>query len=81
MAAADLAAPTTDENLLLLDEALRRLSEQDPETAEVVKMRYFVGLTTTETAQALDISVAAVKRQWAYARAWLLRHLQAQRAG
>lgn len=74
--AVDLAAPTTDENLLLLDEALQRLTEHDPQTAEIVKLRYFVGLTTSETADALGISVAGVKRQWAYARAWLFRQLQ-----
>lgn len=74
--AIDLAAPTTDQNLLLLDEALQRLTEHDSQTSEIVKLRYFVGLTTSETAEALGISVASVKRQWAYARAWLFRHLQ-----
>lgn len=74
--AADLAAPTTDENLLLLDEALKRLAEHDFQTAEIVKLRYFVGLTTAETAEALGLSAATVKRQWAYARAWLFRQVQ-----
>ncbi|MCP5527243.1 MAG: sigma-70 family RNA polymerase sigma factor [Verrucomicrobiales bacterium] len=74
--AVDLAPPTTDENLLLLDEALKRLTEHDAQTAEIVKLRYFVGLTTSESADALGISVASVKRQWAYARAWLFRQLR-----
>ena len=76
LGAIDLAAPTTDQNLLRLDEALKRLTEHDPQTAEIVKLRYFVGLTTSETAAALGISVARVKRQWAYARARLFRQLQ-----
>jgi RNA polymerase sigma factor (TIGR02999 family) len=77
----DIAAPTTDENLLRVDEALKRLAEQDPQSAEIVKLRFFVGLTTTETAQALGISSATVKRQWAYARAWLFREIEADDTG
>jgi len=81
LAATDLPLPTTDENLLLLDEALERLAEHDSQTAEIVKFRYFVGLSTGETAEALGVSVATVKRRWAYARAWLFRQVQAQSAG
>jgi RNA polymerase sigma factor (TIGR02999 family) len=76
LSAADLSAPTTDENLLLLDEALKRLAEHDPQVAEIVKMRYFIGLTATEAAEALGVSVDTVKRQSAYARAWLFRQMQ-----
>lgn len=74
--AANLAAPATDENLVRVDEALTRLAEEDPQSAEIVKLRFFVGLTTAETARALGISAATVKRQWAYARAWLFRKIQ-----
>jgi RNA polymerase sigma factor (TIGR02999 family) len=66
----------TDENLFALDEALQRLTTEDPEAAEVVKLRYFAGLTIEETASALGISVRTVNRHWAYARAWLFRKLQ-----
>ena len=65
-----------DENLLALDEALERLAIEDLEAAEVVKLRYFAGLTIEETASALGISVRTVNRHWAYARAWLFRQLR-----
>ncbi len=64
-----------DDNLLALDEALTRFAVDDPLAAEVVKLRYFAGLTIEETGSALGISVQAVNRHWAYARAWLFRHL------
>ena len=64
-----------DENILALDEALKRLAIEDPQAAEVVKMRYFAGLTIEETASALAISVRTANRHWAYARAWLFRQL------
>lgn len=65
-----------DENLLALDEAIQRLTTEDPQAAEVVKLRYFAGLTIEETASALGISVRTVNRHWAYARAWLFRRLR-----
>jgi RNA polymerase sigma factor (TIGR02999 family) len=65
-----------DENLLALDEALQRLAIEDREPAEVVKLRYFAGLTIEETASALGISVRTVNRHWEYARAWLFRQLR-----
>src|SRR5262245_45945530 len=64
-----------DENLLALDEALQRLAIEDRQAAEVVKLRYFAGLTIEETASALAISVRTANRHWAYARAWLFRQL------
>jgi RNA polymerase sigma factor (TIGR02999 family) len=64
-----------DENLLALDEALQRLAIEDLQAADVVKLRYFAGLTIEETASALGISVRTVNRHWAYARAWLFRQL------
>ena len=74
--ATDLALPATNENFLLVNEALNQLSEEDAQTAEIVKLRYFIGLTTKETAEALGESIDTVKRQWSYARAWLFRHIQ-----
>ena len=62
-------------DLLALDEALTRLTESSPIPAEVVKLRYFAGLTSEETAEALGMSDATARRHWTYARAWLHREL------
>ena len=63
------------EELLALNEALDRLTTEEPTVVEVVKLRYFAGLTIEETALALNISVRTVNRHWAYARAWLYQQL------
>jgi RNA polymerase sigma factor (TIGR02999 family) len=63
-------APDAD-TILAVDEAVARLAEQEPETAEVVKLHFFAGLTLDETAAALGISRASVYRHWAFARASL----------
>ena len=70
----DRSAPNVadpPEELLALDEALNRLAAEQPQKAQLVKLRYFAGLTTEEAAQALGISVRTAGRDWAYARAWL----------
>jgi RNA polymerase sigma factor (TIGR02999 family) len=67
----DLAAPDIDEQLLAVHEVLDLFAKQHPLPAEVVKLRYFVGMTNEETAKALNISVATVKNYWTFARAWL----------
>ena len=72
-----LAAPDTPVDLVALDSALTRLSEIDATQARVVELRYFGGSTVEETAAALNISPATVKRHWTLARAWLFRELQA----
>jgi RNA polymerase sigma factor (TIGR02999 family) len=69
--AADLADEDRSEELLALDEALSKLEERWPDKARLVKLRYFVGLTVPETAQALQVSVATAERYWTFARAWL----------
>lgn len=69
------AQETDDVDLLALHEALERLAQLDPEQARLVELRYFGGLTIEETAEALDVSPATVKREWALARAWLRREL------
>ena len=74
-----IAAPAPDEELLAVDEALDRLARLDPAKAELVKLRYFVGMTMTEAATALGISEAAAKRRWALARAWLFHEISSQR--
>jgi RNA polymerase sigma factor (TIGR02999 family) len=72
--AADATSPDP-ESLIALDEALLRLSQVDSAKAEVVKLRYFAGLTIEQTAASLDISPATAKRLWTYARAWLIREM------
>ena len=62
-------------DILALDRALDRLHEIDPEQSRLVELRFFGGLTVEETAEAMDISPATVKRHWAVARAWLAREL------
>jgi RNA polymerase sigma factor (TIGR02999 family) len=72
-----LAAPTSPwMELLALDEALTRLKALDPQQARVVELRFFGDLGVEETAECLGISTATVKREWATARAWLLRELK-----
>lgn len=63
-------------DLLALDQALERLAAMDPEQARLVELRFFGGLTVEETAEALDMSPATVKRHWTIARAWLARELE-----
>ncbi len=63
------------EQVLALDKALKRLEDLDPRAAEVVVLRYFTGLTIDNTARALDISTATVKRDWQFAKTWLRREM------
>jgi RNA polymerase sigma factor (TIGR02999 family) len=62
-------------DLLALDEALSRLAETEPVKAELVKLRFFAGLTMPEAAAALDISVATAERSWTFAKSWLYAEL------
>ena len=64
------------ERFLLLDEALGRLESQDPQKAQLVKLRFFAGLTNKEAAAALGISTATADRAWAFARAWLKTEME-----
>ena len=66
-------APSLD--LLALDEALTRLAETEPAKAELVKLRFFAGLTMPEAAAALDISLATAERYWTFAKSWLYAEL------
>jgi len=68
---AGLVAPAADDQLLAVDEALEKLTRAYPAQAEVVKLRYFGGMTNEETAQLLGLSVSTVKNYWAFSRAWL----------
>jgi RNA polymerase sigma factor (TIGR02999 family) len=66
-----------DKNLLALDEALMRFTELDPQKAELVKLRYFAGLSEQDAADALRISRATASRHWKFARAWLIQAMDA----
>ena len=68
---ADVADEATPEEVVALDDALAKLAAQDPQTAEVVKLRLFAGLSMDQIAQATGVSRATAYRQWTYARAWL----------
>jgi RNA polymerase sigma factor (TIGR02999 family) len=68
-----IAAPEPPDELLALDEALAKLAVRDPEKAELVKLRYFAGLTADDAAAVLGLSPSTADRHWAYARAWLRR--------
>jgi RNA polymerase sigma factor (TIGR02999 family) len=69
-----------DDMLPALDEALSRLEQIDPEQARIIELRYFVGLSIEDTAAALQISPATLKRRFAMARAWLFRELRGSAA-
>lgn len=69
------AEPARDESLLTIDQLLTRLAEHDARTARGVELRFFGGLEETEIAEALQISVSTVRRDWAFARAWMMARL------
>lgn len=72
----EIASPADDDGLLRVDEALEKFAAVDPRKAELVKLRYFVGMSFDETATALGITVPAAKQWWAYGRAWLTAELR-----
>ena len=71
----DVAVEADEESVLLINEALEKLAIQDPQGAELVKLRFFVGFSYQEAAQTLGISARSAKRSWTFARAWLYREL------
>ena len=75
----DLADDHDPDEILAVEEAVRRLEDEDPDAARVVNLRFFAGLDVAETARALGISERTVSREWEYARAWLYRVLHEQR--
>jgi RNA polymerase sigma factor (TIGR02999 family) len=74
----DVAVPASDEafDLLALDAVLQQLESEDPDKAELVKLRYFAGCSLEEAAEHLGVSRATAQRHWAYARAWLYGRLK-----
>lgn len=77
----ELAADTPPDTLLVVHEALERLAAEDAPKAEVVRLRFFIGLTHAEVAQVLGLSEPTVKRYWDFSRAWLLREIRVIAAG
>jgi RNA polymerase sigma factor (TIGR02999 family) len=72
----EVAAPERGDDLLALDEALSQLAAADPQAAELVKLRYFAGLTIREAADALGVAPRTADFLWAYARSWLLQKIE-----
>lgn len=72
----DLVSPTAEDRVLLVDQCLERLEQEDAESARVVTMKFFGGLTNKEVAGVLGVSERSVERQWAYARALLLEMIE-----
>jgi RNA polymerase sigma factor (TIGR02999 family) len=72
----EVVAPESDERLLAVHEALERLAQKDPPKAHLVKLKFFVGLTDREVAEALGVTERTVERQWAYAKVWMLRTMR-----
>jgi RNA polymerase sigma factor (TIGR02999 family) len=70
-----LAAPTPDEKVLLVDEALKRLEAEHPKIARIVMLKFFGGMTNQEVAKAMGVTERTVLNHWAYAKAWLLRDI------
>jgi RNA polymerase sigma factor (TIGR02999 family) len=74
--AIEVAAPAPSDDLVALDEALAKLETADPVRAQLVKLRYFAGLTEEDVAKVLGLSRATVQRHWRYAKVWLLDELR-----
>jgi RNA polymerase sigma factor (TIGR02999 family) len=75
----EVAAPGNEDELLAVNEALDKLAARNQVEAELVKLRYFVGMTLEEAAQVLGISTRTAHTYWAHARAWLYREIELQR--
>jgi RNA polymerase sigma factor (TIGR02999 family) len=71
LATVDPALDGPSDDILVVDDAIEKLAQEDPEAARLVKLRYFSGLTVPEAATVLGLSLRTAEREWAYARAWL----------
>ena len=74
----EIPAVIKDEELLAVNEAFEKFARHDPQKAELVKLRYFIGMTIDESAEVLGISAPTAKHWWSYARAWLYREMAGQ---
>ncbi len=72
----DVSAPEDDLDVLAVNDALEQLALEDARLAEVVSLRFFANMSIEDTARAMDLSPATVKRDWTFARAWLCEHIQ-----
>jgi RNA polymerase sigma factor (TIGR02999 family) len=72
----EIALEGRSDDLIALDEALTRLAEEDPQTAELVKLRYFSGLSNKQAAEVLGISARTADFRWSFARAWLFEKIE-----
>lgn len=72
----DIESPDSDVDLLALEEALTVLERESPRLARLIELRFFIGLTIEDAAATLDVSPATAKRDWSFARAWLLERLE-----
>ena len=77
----ELAADTPPDTLLVVHEALEKLATEDAPKAELVRLRFFIGLTNAEAAKVMSLSEPTVKRYWDFSRAWLLREIRVLAAG
>lgn len=76
LALSEVAVPAAADDLLALDDALQRLTRHDPQSAELVKLRYFAGLTIPQAAEVLGVSPRKADFLWSFARAWLRREIE-----
>ncbi len=76
-----IAAPMPEDRLVQVSEALDELEREAPEAAQVVKLRYFAGLTQEQVAETLNISLRSAERHWTWAKAWLFRCIREQEGG
>jgi len=72
----DLAAPAVEDQLLVVNEALDKFAAEHPVQAELVKLRYFAGMTNEEVSEVMGISVSTAKNYWTFSRAWLLNEIE-----
>lgn len=75
---ASLAIQPPDDDVLAVDEIVRRLEEQDERKGQIVNLRYFAGMTAEETARAMNVSLGTIEREWRFIKAWLLVELDRQ---
>jgi len=76
----DIAVTADDARVIRVNDALEKFALDEPEKAQLVKLRYFAGLSVEEAARALDISEPTATRWWNYARAWLLNEMNSARS-
>lgn len=74
----ELASESADDQLLAVNEALEKLAREHPLQADLVKLRYFAGMTNEEVAETLDISVSTAKNYWTFSRTWLLHEIESK---